>query len=470
MTNPKRGGQPFPLTDSGNAELIAKLFADRLRFDHRRNKWLIWKDNHWTEDTDGQVFRMAKDAARARLKLAAKLSNDAKRNAAAWAFHSESNYRLKATLELAKHTSPIAASGDNWDSDPLVISVRNGVIDLQTGRLRPAVPEDCIAKRAMVTYEPTALCPRFTQFLRQVFLGDDQMIHFMQKAIGYSLTGDVREQCLFLCYGQGANGKSTLLETIRGLLGGYAHNLPFSAFELTARSSVSNDIAGLVSKRFVTAVETSENVAFNECRVKALTGGDRCTARFLYGEYFTFDPTAKFWLAFNHKPRVTDDSHGFWRRVRLIPFRAKFDGADQDKGLSAKLHAEASGILTWAVQGCLLWQREGLGIAPAINDATALYRRESDQLTGFLDDLYEICPDGFVTCSELNDKYSSWAKQNGETPLDARALAARLRGRGCVDARARNRDRTRGWRGLKAKENQVNPNADIRTCSDMAIH
>lgn len=325
ITTLRKKPQSFPLTDSGNAELIAELFGDRLRFDHRRNRWLRCKDGKWIEDSNGEVYLMAIEAARARFKSAARMGNDTDRKEGLrWALTSESKYRLHAALELAKRTTPIADSGDNWDSDPLLLGVVNGVVDLQAAELRPSRPEDRITLQARVDYDPVALCPQFEQFLYQVFQGDDELIRFVQKAIGYSLTGEVNEQCLFLCYGQGANGKSTFLETVRSLMGNYAHNLPFSAFELKARSSVPNDIAGIVGKRFVTAVETNENVAFNEGRVKALTGGDQSTARFLYQEHFSFDPTAKFWLAFNHKPRVTDDSHGFWRRVRLIPFLARF--------------------------------------------------------------------------------------------------------------------------------------------------
>jgi putative DNA primase/helicase len=460
----------FPLSDSGNAELIASLFAHRLRFDHRQKTWLVWKGSFWAEDSDGEAYRMAKTAARARFKHANDLCDDEKRRAEIrWALQSESQYHLRAALELAKHTAPIADPGSNWDSDPLLLGVHNGVVDLRTGYLRTGSPEDRVTRRTVVPYDPSACCPQFEQFLCQVFLGEVDIIRFVQKAIGYSLTGDVREQCLFLCYGDGSNGKTTLLETVRSLLAGYAHNLPFSAFELTARSAVPNDIAGLVSKRFVTAVETRENLIFNEGRVKALTGGDFCTARFLYGEFFSFDPTAKFWLAFNHKPRVTDDSHGFWRRVRLIPFRAKFGGADEVKNFGSKLRAEASGILAWAVRGCLSWQREGLGLPPAICEATSLYQKESDHLEGFLEDLYELCPGGFTKCSDINHEYATWTKQNGEIRLNVRAFAARLRGRGCVEARSPGKERIRGWKGLKRKTNQIPDSPDVRTSADMAI-
>jgi putative DNA primase/helicase len=285
-------------------------------------------DNRWREDCDGEVFRLAKDAARERLAHAARIKDDdARKESVAWALQSESRYRLQAALDLAKCTPPISDTGENWDADPFLLGVRNGIADLRTGQLRAARPQDRVTMYTEVVFDPAALCPRFEQFLSEVFLHDADVIAFIQRAIGYCLSGAVTEQCLFLCYGQGENGKSTFLEVIRDVLGSYAYNLPFSAFELAARSAISNDMAGLVSKRFVTAVETNENVRLNEGRVKALTGGDRCTARFLYREYFSFDPTAKLWLAFNHKPQVSDDSHGFWRRVRLIPFLAQFSGS-----------------------------------------------------------------------------------------------------------------------------------------------
>jgi putative DNA primase/helicase len=461
----------FPLTDSGNAELIAERFGDRLRFDHRRDRWLIWKGTYWAEDGEGEIFRLAKEAARARLKSASKLASDVERKEAIkWAIKSESRYCLHAALELAKHTIPIADPGDNWDLDPLLLGVPNGVVDLLTGELRKACPEDRITLKATTIYDPSTLCPQFVQFLRQIFMQDDELIRYVQKAIGYSLTGEVKEQCLFLCYGEGANGKSTLLEAVRSMLGDYAHNLPFSAFELGARSGVSNDIAGIVAKRFVTAVETSENVAFNEGRIKALTGGDQSTARLLYHEHFSFTPTSKFWLAFNHRPRVTDDSHGFWRRVRLIPFLARFDGADDDKNLGAKLRSEAAGILAWAIQGALLWRAEGLGMPPAVLEASTLYKTESDSLGMFIEDSYDLCLDGVVKSAELSHDHAMWARENGEQALNARSLATRLRARGIESIRV-GQERTRAWRGLRRKITIPSTLAeDTRTEADTIVH
>lgn len=461
---------PFLRTDTGNAELIAAKFREGLRFDHRRGRWLVWLDNRWVEDRDGEVFRLAKAAARERLKNSARIANDEEhKESAAWALQSESRYRLQAALDLAKYTSPISDAGANWDVDPLLLGVQNGIVDLRNGQLRPARPQDRVTIYTGIRFDAAASCPQFEEFLSEIFLRDADVIAFIQRAIGYCISGSVTEQCLFLCYGDGENGKSTFLETIRSVLGGYAHNLPFSAFELAGRSAISNDLATLVCKRFVTAAETNEGARLNEARVKALTGGDRCTARFLYGEYFSFDPTAKFWLAVNHKPQVTDDSHGFWRRVRLIPFLARFSGRDCDKDLLAKLKSEASGILAWAIKGCLRWQQDGLALPHSIDLATKAYREESDPLAEFLDERYVICADGFVESSILRRDYEDWGRENGERPLDQRAFSNRLRGRGCVNGRF-GHNRVRGWKGLRPVAETCEAEAeDARTDADAKI-
>jgi putative DNA primase/helicase len=469
----KRSTGQFPQTDSGNAELIARLFGKQLRFNHARQCWLIFRNGHWEVDRDGEAYRLSKRAARERAKAGNDLKDDNERQEAVkWALHSEQEPRLRAALKLAQSTPPLADDGKSWDSDPFLLGVQNGVINLKTGKLREGRPEDRITLRASVPYDPSAKCPRFEQFLREVFRDDRELIGFVQRAIGYSLTGAVTEQCLFLCYGEGANGKSKLLEAIRHVIGGLAHNLPFSAFELAGRSTIPNDLAGLVSKRFVTSAETNENVRFNEARLKALSGGDTLTARFLYGEFFSFEPTAKFWLAFNHKPRVTDDSHGFWRRIRLVPFMAKFEGSQDDKGLPDKLKAEARGILNWAVQGCLSWQSEGLGEPSAVNAATKAYREESDPLAEFLDEQFERSPKGRVPSSLLCEAYGEWAQANGEERLAPRALASRLGSRGFTAGRdVLDGRRVRVWCGLKRRDYQADTldAVDSRTDRDASI-
>ncbi len=321
---------------------------------------------------------------------------------------------------------PIADAGRDWDGDPWVLGAPNGVIDLRTGQLREGRRDDRITMSAGVPYDPRAVCPRWEQFIREIFNHDEELVTFVQRAAGYSLTGDTSEQCLFLCHGTGANGKSTFLRTLAAVLGDYGHSMPFSTVELHQRAAIPNDLAALVGRRFVTASETNDGTRLNESRIKALTGEDAISARFLHAEFFTFVPVAKFWLAVNHKPVVRDDSYAFWRRIRLIPFLQTFPG---DKTLAAALRAEGKGILSWAVRGCLEWQQEGLPTPAAVSEATAAYQVESDPLQAFLDEAIERAPDCETAAADLYDAYRRWAEQHGLTErerLTATAFGRKL--------------------------------------------
>jgi putative DNA primase/helicase len=260
--------------------------------------------------------------------------------------------------------------------------------------------------RVSIPYDERARCPEWEAKLLEIFGGDTEMVGYFQRAVGYSLSGDCREECLFVCHGDGANGKGTTMNTVAWVLGDYADDLPFSAFELHARSSIPNDIAKLVGKRFVTASESGE-VRLNEARVKALTGRDPITARFLHREFFTFQPAAKFWLATNMRPVVRDDSEGFWRRIHLIPFAQSFVGRE-DKTLKDRLRDEAQGILAWIVRGCLAWQREGLNPPSAVLHATDEYRREQQQLGRFMDTRCIVDATQSIRAETLFHAYRHW--------------------------------------------------------------
>jgi putative DNA primase/helicase len=356
----------YAKTDAGNAELFTQLYGDRVRFDRRRRRWLLWGEHHWRTDTDGAIYRMAVEAVRQRYHAATALEDqDERQRQARFAIGSENRQRLEAMLSLAQSQIPISDAGEGWDADGWLLGVANGVIDLRSGNLMPGRPSQRITNFVPVNFDPEASCPRWLRFLDEIFGGDVALIDFIAKAVGHSLTGDISEQCVFICHGSGANGKSVFLSVLRGLAGAYVYNAPFATFELSNRNSIPNDLAALAGARLVTSSETNDGSRLNEARFKALSGGDPITARFLNAEFFTFVPEAKFWLAVNHRPRVEDLSHGFWRRVRLVPFTRTFD-ADQDKGLPAKLLRELPGILSWAVNGCLAWQREGLDAPPAV--------------------------------------------------------------------------------------------------------
>jgi putative DNA primase/helicase len=305
--------EPCRLTDAGNAEYFAARYGSDVRFDHRRARWLLWRGHRWQPDADAEVRRLAKDAMRERFKDAALLDDpEARARAAKWSIASESRGRLDALAYLAQAERPIADDGLAWDTDPMLLGVANGVVDLRTGEFRAGRRGDQITMSTAVAFDREATCPRWQRFLVEVFV-HPELVTYIQRAIGYSLTGDVSEQCLFLGYGAGANGKGTFTKTLMGMLGEYAYNMPFSTIELHARAAIPNDLAALVGRRFVVASETNDGSRLNEARVKALTGCDPITARFLHSEFFTFEPCAKFWLSVNHKPVVRDDSYGFWR-------------------------------------------------------------------------------------------------------------------------------------------------------------
>jgi putative DNA primase/helicase len=445
----------FMRTDAGNAELFASQNADELRYDHVRRCWFRWNGHIWMRDKDLYIMRRAKGVARCRMENALGLpESDDRAKEIKWALSSEGTYRLKALLEQAKATEPLTDSGEDWDSDPYLLAVKNGVIDLRKGTLRAGRPEDRITLQSQVPFDPSATCPRWEQFLHEILGGDEEVIRFVQRALGYCLTGATTEQCLFLCYGDGSNGKSTFLNVIAYILGlgEYAHNLPFSAFEIKSRSAIPNDVAALVGKRFVTAVETGEAQRLNEARVKALTGSDPVTARFLFADYFTFQPVAKFWLAFNHKPVVEDDSYGFWRRIRLIPFTQIFEESRKDKQLEAKLREEAPGILAWMVRGCLEWQEKGLGLPRAVEEATLEYRSESDLLNEFIEECCVLASELCVSSASLWDEYEKWARGQGQSSLQRRAFAGRVQRLNGVKLGRLGAAGTRGWRGIGLKK------------------
>jgi len=324
----------------------------------------------------------------------------------------ESKNSLTAMLTIAESLDPIADEGENWDTDPWTLGVHNGVVDLKTGTLRHGRPEDRITMTTGAAYHPEANCPRWHQFLKEIFQEDVSLIDYIWRAVGYTLTGLTTEQVLFICHGQGANGKTVFLNVLSRVLQDYAYNTPFSTFELHQRSSIPADLAALPGRRLVTASEVGEMSRLNEQRIKALTGGDPITARSMYKDFFTYTPAMKIWVAVNHKPRVTDDTHGFWRRVRLIPFLRKFT-TNADRDMEKKLMAEAEGILTWAILGCQEWQNRGFEPPEVVQEATSEYRKEADPLEEFIATTCIIGPEYSILAGNLYKAYTKWADDNG---------------------------------------------------------
>jgi putative DNA primase/helicase len=445
----------FPCTDAGNAEVFAALYGKCLRYDHQRKCWLIWSQHWWVEDKSGAVMQFAKNAVRYRLKAAAEIEGEEQcKKEARWAVASESRSRLEAMLKLAQSESPLADTGKNWDCDQWLLGVANGVIDLRTGKLRPGRREDRITMHTLVPFDPEAKCPGWLKFLDDALGSNPELIDYVHCCVGYSLTGLIREQCIFYLQGSGGNGKSTFLETMRYVFASYAGAAPFSMLEHKNKASIPSDVASTAGKRLITASETDESIRLNESRIKSMTGGDKQTARFMYKDWFEYEATAKIWLAFNHKPEIRDDSYGMWRRVRLIPFNRKFDGGKEDKTLKEKLQAEAPGILAWVVRGCLEWGKRGLDPPRAVVEATEEYRKESDSLGNFIEDCCVVGENLSISSVELWTEYERWAGEAGGTKLARPIFGKRLASRNFIPKKE-GHARTRIWVGISLKDKNV---------------
>jgi putative DNA primase/helicase len=446
-----------PYTDLGNAKRFISQYGRDVRYVPLWKKWLLWDGTRWAVDGTYNVIQRAKETVRSLpTELASIQEDERRRSFAQHMARSESHGRIVDMVELAKSEPGVPVTPEQLDADPWVLNVCNGTLDLRTGHLRPHARADLLTKLAPVTYDPGALCPTWVGFLSRILAGDGELIRFVQKVIGYSLTGSTQEQCLFILYGAGANGKSTLIQTISALLGDYARQTPTETLLIQRGDGVRNDLARLQGARFVSAVEVEGGRKLAEALVKQLTGGDTITARFLYGEHFEFQPMFKLWLAVNHKPVVQGTDHAIWRRLRLIPFTVTIPAAEQDKRLTEKLQAELPGILRWAVEGCLLWQQEGLEPPAAVHRATGDYRAEMDVIAAFIRDCCVVEPQRQVSTSELYAEYRGWCEQMGESAVTQKAFGTALRERGCTPGRTSG---GRLWVGIALREEETEPQA-----------
>jgi putative DNA primase/helicase len=441
----------FPPTETGNAEFVVALYGEGLRYDHRRRRWLVWAEDWWVDDNNKEVTRLAINAARLRHHAAVNIEDGDKRDQAAkWARRSESANVVANSLDLAAALKPIADAGDCWDSDPFLLGVQNGVVDLRTGEVRSGQPEDRITKVAAVEYDQRATCPLWIQFLRRIMDGNSEMIAFLQRLGGYCLTADIREQILPIFWGQGSNGKSVFCETLLGILGPYASEAPPGLLTLTKYEDHPTEIADLQGKRVIFASETERNARLRIQLVKRLTGDRYLKGRFMRCDYFLFERTHKTILRTNNAPCVAENTVAVWRRLRLVPFRVTIPPEEEDRELASKLRAEWPGILNWLLTGCIEWQRGGLGEPPEVTQATADYRAEQDRLTDFWETRCVFQPDTFTSRADLYAAYSAWAEKAREAPMDRATLFEEVRRlSGITEYRQRQAGQIqRGFRGI----------------------
>jgi len=336
---------------------------------------------------------------------------------------------MKSVVSIAGTDPHFAVRVEQFDTRKNCVNVKNGVLNLDTGVLEARDRSELLTRVVPVEYNPHAECPLWEKFLRET-QPDEEMRKFLQRAIGYSITGDTSEECVFINQGGGANGKSTAMETIAHILGDYSMALPPTTLLVEKFDSIPNDLAKLPSVRFCTVMETDEGKRLSEARIKSLASGERMPARHLYKGWFEFEPDAKFWLTSNHKPEVKGTDDGIWRRLRLIPWKVRFEGEDRDLALKEKLRAEAEGIFAWIVRGHSMWKATGLAEPRQVVLATAEYRGEEDIIGAFLEECCVLGAQRLVPNRRLRPAYENWCKENGHQPASNTKLGRSLEARG----------------------------------------
>jgi putative DNA primase/helicase len=434
-------------TDTDNAQRFARRFGTKAM--HTRGRgWLVYNGQRWLSDDRGQAIELAKEAARLIADEAQHLTVDSARaKRGKFAEQSLAKGSLDKMLDLAK--SLLAVDDKHLDAAPWLLNVENGTIDLQTGRREKHDPRDLLTKIAPVRANQKAKCPLFKKFLRRITGSDAELALFIQKGVGYSLTGITTEQVLFFVYGQtGSNGKSTLVNLLRDMMGDYGlHTLTETLLVKQYDNNIPADLARLVGARMVTAIEANANRQLDEAKIKGMTGGDPITARFMRQDFFEYTPEFKLWLVANDRPRVRGTDSAFWRRVRAIPLTIQIPASERDRDLPTKLRSEWPGILAWAVRGCRKWQTDGLPEPDAVRSATAEWKTEMDHLKRFMAEQFIMSPGHKVSASEMFDRYRRWCGERGEHSLTVQDFKAKLQ-----ESHDLTHTRTKGrswWRGIR---------------------
>ncbi len=444
--------------DLDNARYFRSMFEGEFLFCHSNRKWLRFTGMNWEWCQKDEQIGAAKLVAEQIMDKAGELFklDPTGPLSKAWQSHAKairSNGRIIAMLELATSEPGMSISNiSDLDSQPMLLGVQNGVFDLKNMKLLPADPKLLISRQVHADYNCAATCPNWLKFLNEIFIGNQDVINYIQKALGYSLTGDVSEELLHFCYGHGKNGKSVMANVIVKIMGDYVQTANFDLLALK-ESGATNDVARLAGARMVMANETRENQRLDDQKLKALVSTEKITARFMYAEFFEFWPQFKIWLRGNYKPIITDSSNGAWRRMRLIPFEYQVPEEKTDHKLEDKLLAEKEGILAWMIDGCHRWQQERLLAPNTIKDASRVYQEESDMFGEFLEDCCEVGAGKSENQKSVFGIYQIWARNNGVHPATQKSFTRQLGSRGVDTKRIKVQgDTKRVYIGLSLNE------------------
>ncbi|KRR09972.1 hypothetical protein CQ12_06050 [Bradyrhizobium jicamae] len=432
-------GEVLPMdADDSLALDFAGEHVRELRHCEEWGRWLRWDGARWQTDKTARAYNLVREHLR---KMGSGMHlQDARKILSA---------KTVAAVERMAKTDPrIATEAAIWDADPWLLNTPGGVIDLRTCVIRESRPDDHMTKSTAVAAGGD--CPTWKAFLHKSLAGDAELIGFVQRMLGYALTGDTREQVLFFLYGQGGNGKGVLLNTVAGILADYAKTAPMATFTDSANAGDRHptDLAGLRGSRFVMASETEKGRKWAESKIKSLTGGDPISARFMGRDFFEYIPTFKLIIAGNHKPRLSTVDEAIRRRMNMIPFTVQIPAAERDAALPERLKAEWGGILQWMVEGCLAWQRDGLQPPAAVRAATEEYLSGQDALATWLDERCEQAIGTWAARTELFASWSGWANNARERIGNATEFYEALASKGFE---ASGRNGARGFKGVRLR-------------------
>lgn len=415
---PKGDKSESPLSELGLAECLLHRHSSDLRYIAQQKHWLFWSGQRWTRDLTQEVKRRT-------IRIVREMN----------AKDCKSDSRVNGAIKLASADKSVAVTSDHFDQDDNLLNFLNGTLNLRTGELSPHRRSDMLTKLIPFDCLQSARAPRWERFLKEVFEAHPDLPEWLQRAIGYSLTGDVREHCFFFMWGNGRNGKGVFINTLKRIFGDYGHQADFRAFEPKHGDGPLDGVANFRGARIIVASESREGTRFDEALIKTLTGGDPIRARRLHENSLEIKPTWKIWLASNHRPQIRGTDPAIWQRVRLIPFDVSFVGRE-DRSLQDTLWSEAEGIIAWAIEGALRWREEGLEPLPdAVKLATDTYRTDSDVLGRFFEEEARLGSQFSVTAREIYRAYTAWCTSVGESAISDTAFGLQMGQRGFTKSR-----------------------------------
>lgn len=446
-----RRNRRLPYTDLGNAERFRKDWKGKVYYVREHRTWTFFDGQRWMLD-DAAAARMAHETVRGIVCEAVGDDPEELQQAIRWQRTSEAHARIKSLLDIASQLEGLSISQEAFDKHPKLVNFTNGTMDLEKNEFREARASDMLTRMLGCEWLPSATAPRFRKFILEVVGGDKEDAHYLQKLAGYILSGDRREQRLQFLIGAGGDGKSTFLETLKRLLGDYQTTLAATSISAQNTSSIPNDIAKLAGKRLATISELPQKLRVNTQLVKAMSGGDTMTARFLHKEFFDFQPTAQLIVATNFYPYADVEDKAYFRRLAILRFPTSFANENPDKDLKSKLAAELPGIALWAIEGYRAYLNQGLELTQSMHTELENYRRFVDPLTGFFENCIKVThrENDFIPTEDLVDAASEYCSWEDQPSVDKLAVIRYMDRRGLQRVQKRyGNKRLRGYVGLK---------------------